>query len=187
MGNTHKKSYKYNNINDTYNKSNNNNEYTFKIFVTGSNYVGKTSFVNILKNNEYDDIYNKTYNCNKFIYSKFINNTKHIYEIYDTGHFEISYDTLPYFDMLLILFDGTNKESYNYAKKIVKKYKNESIIKYLICNKCDKDININKEHLFNFLEKYNDYNYMEISAKTYYNIDLLIKYIDIELFNKIKD
>jgi Ras-related protein Rab-11A len=167
------------NINSQINKNIQLKKYEFKIIILGEYNVGKTSIIKKYVENEFNQINKTTINTN--IYNKIIrmdNNTIIKLNIWDTaGEEKMNPIIKQYFkdsSGCLIVYDISNKNSFNQIEKWVNEIKENSphyCSNILIGNKSDLNLDrkINFEEGVNLGKKYN-FNFFECSAKTGNNI-----------------
>ena len=154
-------------------------ELNLKIILIGDSFVGKTTIINTYTENNFNDELCPTIGLENKVKIIDIRGFKAKIQIWDTaGQEKFNSLTQQFFrntDGILLIFDLTNKSSFNNIKKWlseVKTYTDHSIKKLLIGNKADmKDkIKVNKNDIDNFCKEKNNIKYMEISAKDNLNV-----------------
>ena len=154
-------------------------ELNLKIILIGDSYVGKTTIINTYTENNFNEEICPTIGLENTVKIIDIRGFKAKIQIWDTaGQEKFNSLTKQFFrntDGILLIFDLTNKSSFNNIKKWlseVKTHSDHSIKKLLIGNKSDmKDkIKVTKNDIDNFFKEKNNLKYMEISAKDNLNV-----------------
>ncbi|MHA1309721.1 MAG: Rab family GTPase [Candidatus Helarchaeota archaeon] len=167
---------------------NETNTMRYKMVLFGNEKVGKTSLVERFINNRFieDYLYNLGYN----IYEKIISYQKYLISlmIYDIGGQE-KFDVVRKIyargaDTAFIIYDITNKKSFNNLKKWRDDlYKYAGIIPFMIIgNKIDLENKrkVSKQELINTSKELNAIGYFETSAKTGEYVDMAFNQLAIE-------
>lgn len=159
-------------------------DYKFKISVIGDSMTGKTALLNRFINNSYFNTNNITIGTD--FKSKIIelDGKKIKLMIWDTAGQERFADIVKVFyinsDAIIITFDTTNIESFNNLKKWIMQVKENTNNPYVIIVGTKYDIEeykiIQKINIELFLEEF-QYDYIEVSAKTNFNINNLFEII----------
>lgn len=152
-------------------------EFLFKCVIIGDSYTGKTSIVKRLVGNNFNETFQPTIGVDFNV--KKNNNFK--LQIWDTSgdkRFESIIDAyVKKCDILILVFDLTNKKSFENISEIILKTKPFQKI-LLLGNK--KDLQTNKN--FNNFNNFNNLTYEEVSAKTGENIEKAFE----NFFGKLK-
>lgn len=168
--------------------------YIFKFIIVGDSSVGKSCILNRFVNGEYNRDFNTTIGVdyeNKMIS---INDTNIKLKIFDTAGAE-KFDCIikSYYRNIagaIIVYDITNKSSFDNINNWIKKIKNENpcdIPILIVGNKID--LNVNREVEFKDLENYasnKGYLYRETSVKYNTNIDELFFSLSENILSKIE-
>ena len=168
--------------------------YIFKFIIVGDSSVGKSCILNRFVNGEYNRDFNTTIGVdyeNKMIS---INDTNIKLKIFDTAGAE-KFDSIikSYYRNIagaIIVYDITNKSSFDNINNWIKKIKNVNpcdIPILIVGNKID--LNINREVEFKDLENYasnKGYLYRETSVKNNTNIDELFFSLSENILSKIE-
>jgi len=164
----------------------------YKIILLGDGTVGKSSFFKRYFFNDYDDKYTLTMGINeKFKFLK-INDSEIKLQLWDTAGQE-RFRSLPrkyyqHADGILLLYDVTNRESFNNVTKWMKDINENSkrkIITYLAGNKIDliERREVTFEDAMNMARQYNT-NIFEISCKFDINVTEVLKKLSLDIYEK---
>ena len=156
-----------------------------KLIVLGDTYCGKSSILTRYKNNKFSESGSSTIGVDFFNIPLHKNNTDYILHIWDTsGQEKFNSIIASYYrniSVAILVFDLSRKDTFNNVSKwldnIIHYCKENTIIK-LIGNKCDIPSVITKHEINSLCRDYN-IKYLEVSAKTNYNIEsIFISIID---------
>tara|TARA_B100000963_G_scaffold355284_1_gene373218 strand:+ start:938 stop:1552 length:615 start_codon:yes stop_codon:yes gene_type:complete len=148
-------------------------DYKFKSIIIGDSCVGKTSIVTRLLTNEYRHNSMVTIGVDFFTKVFDINDKKIKLQLWDTAGQEIFRSiTLSYFRnacISFVVFDFSNKQSFNNCEYWIEVIKNNTQVDGLICligNKSDlkQHSKIKEKHIMDLIKKYGIL-YHEVSAK----------------------
>lgn len=155
-------------------------EYLYKICLLGYYSVGKSSIVRQYINNSFDPHEESTIGA-AYLTKKVTHKDDLInFEIWDTAGQERYNSLAPMYyrnaNCALIVYDITNPDSFEVAKKWVERLREEDkkILLILIGNKCDLENsrNVDEQEIKRYCAKFNLF-YCETSAKTRFNIDTI--------------
>ncbi|VVU95406.1 Ras family [seawater metagenome] len=167
------------------------NSFNYKLVILGDSSVGKSSLASRHINKRFNEFNEPTIGASFFSSSNLVNDKEIKLEIWDTAGQERYKSLAPMYyrgaNVALVVFDITNKESFNNAFNWIRELKertNNCLI-YLAGNKCDRqnDRQVSIEDVNDTLKTY-DINYLETSAKCDINIDKLFKRICLDLSNR---
>ena len=165
---------------------------TFNIITLGDSGVGKTSIINRYIKNQFYENNVSTLGMN-FAYKeiKFNNKGKIILKLMDTaGQEKYKALTKSYFknvDVVLFVFSMDDKDTFDRIKDWMELFKSnnnkkdEDILKYLIGNKNDLEINVDQSLIDEFVQE-NKISFMSKSAKAKNNINELFEEIGKKLY-----
>ncbi len=156
------------------------NEIKIKIILIGDSSVGKTTIICKYLDNTYNEDATPTVSLENRVKTIDIHGLKAKIQLWDTvGQEKFNSLTQQYFrntDGILLIFDLTNKDSFNHIKKwlieINNNTDNHRVKKLLIGNKSDiKDkIKVSKNDIDSLINKEKRLKYLEISAKENINV-----------------
>ena len=167
-------------------------EYDFlvKILLIGEPGVGKSSFCKRLYNNEYDRDYSSTIGVDFFCIFSDIDSKIYKLQIWDTaGQEKFRSITRSYYKnskIILLMFDLNDYDSIEHINKWIAEvyhFCGEDIKIFLIGNKSDLGINIDKRKLQEIINK-NNCHYLEVSVKENNNIKVFYEKFN-EIINEI--
>ena len=154
---------------------------SIKLILVGKCGVGKSSIVKQIASKEFTEKTQSTisidYECIDYKYK----DTIYKLSIWDTAGQERYRSLNRTFyrnaDIVLFIYDRTNKESFHELKIIMKEIEqncnNDQIIKIIVENKCDLQESIDKQEMYSFFEQYNYLPFIKVSAKHYDSIEYL--------------
>ena len=168
----------------------------YKVIIIGMLGVGKTSIIHSIMNNEVDKEYSPTMSLDiKHIQTK-VNDKIIQIQIWDScGNDKLAQQMPNLFKdafIAIIVYAINNKKSFEELKKwynLVKEYSFDNII-FLIGNKSDleEEREIAKENVETFKNNYDDIKiFFETSALNHENMDKLLDYIVISIYEQYKN
>merc|ERR1719300_1338055 len=169
--------------------------YEFKVVLLGDAAVGKSSLVERLQNNEFSEEKPSTIGAYFCIKKMTVAGKEVSLNIWDTAGQEKFKSLAPMYyrgaAACLILYDVTNRDSFENAKNWVKELndKNKDCkVKILIGNKNDLDgKEINEEDVKEFVEETGCENTFEVSAKTGDRVEEVFEYLAKEVMKNVKE
>lgn len=169
--------------------------YTFKYIIVGDSGTGKSCLLLRYTENKFEPMHELTIGVDFGTKIANINGQNIKIQIWDTAGQE-SFKSIitSYFRGsigAILVFDVTNRESFNNVKywmDTVKEKSNTPITIFLIGNKCDLVDNrvISETEAYDFAKKYNLL-YMESSSKSGYNVNEVFNNLNTEIYKKIKN
>lgn len=165
-------------------------DFLVKILIIGEPGVGKSSFCKRLYNNEFDNDYSSTIGVDFFCIYTTIDSKTYKLQLWDTaGQERFKSITRSYYKnskIILLMFDLNDYDSITHVQKWINEvyhYCGTDIKIFLLGNKSDLGVNINK-HELNKIIKDNNCFYLEISVKENNNIQIFYDKIN-EMINEI--
>ncbi|CAF4098984.1 unnamed protein product [Adineta steineri] len=160
--------------------------HSYKLLVVGDKDVGKTAFSSVIGNlypGESIIEFSNGYNVRKAKIN--LNGERIELEIYDSTSAICRDDIIKYFetyvDGIFIIYDATNRESFENAKNWLDEmnnYEYEDVIKLIIGNKCDlagqKAVSFDEAHEYGIES---DISIFEVSARDMTNVELAFEYM----------
>lgn len=154
------------------------NTYVYKLVALGDTESGKSSIITRLVKGEFSEYYEATFGASCLTQMVYLRDSTVKFEIWDTSGRERLLSPLYYKSIAaaIVVYDITSSESFNRAKLLIDALDDESQVKMiaLVGNKIDKEEE--REVATADVKQYADDNslyFIEISAKTNYNIDKL--------------
>ena len=173
-------------------------QFIFKLILIGNSGTGKTSIINRYINEKFEDSYKCTIGVDFILKKIKINNQNIKLQIWDTAGMEkYKQITTSYYrgaHGAIVVFDLTNKDSFNDVQKWVNDFYNitnqssnmRSVV--IVGNKSDliEKREVNKDDIDKYIS-INNLSYVETSAKDGLNIEKMFVGITEELMGKYKD
>lgn len=169
-------------------------DYIIKVLLIGSAGVGKSSISGQFIEGHFDQESTQTIGVDlKIKVIKLNNSEKGVkIQLWDTaGHERFKSITTSYYrgaDGVILVFDLSRKQSFDelsFWMDEIKSYAPKDVVFFLVGNKNDLlDRNVNINDIEKFIIDNNIKNYIEVSAKSNFNINKLFKNLTSEIFNK---